>query len=108
MTRRVRSRGVDQPGLIDVAHVLSWSGYPDHRADLANVLPLSKTHHAAFDRELFTIDQEYRVRVNPEFETQSDLLQQTLIDRAGKQVSALDDTLSSEYVAQHNAALGWV
>lgn len=50
--------GVDHPGLLDVAHVLSWGDYPDHRADLGNVLPLSKTHHAAFDRELFTIDED--------------------------------------------------
>jgi putative restriction endonuclease len=51
--------GVDHPGLLDVAHVLSWSDYPKYRADLSNVLPLSKTHHAAFDRDLFTIDQDY-------------------------------------------------
>jgi len=62
--------GVDHPGLLDVAHVLSWNEYPEHRSDLTNVLPLSKTHHAAFDRELFTIDQEYRIQVNPSFETE--------------------------------------
>lgn len=48
--------GVDHPGLLDVAHVLSWRDYPEHRANPSNVLALSKTHHAAFDRELFTID----------------------------------------------------
>jgi len=73
--------GVDHPGLLDVAHVLSWSDYPQYRADVANVLPLSKTHHAAFDKGLFTIDLDYCLRVNPEFETQSDLLQRTLLDR---------------------------
>lgn len=30
---------MDHPGLLDVAHVLSWRDYPDHRADLRNVLP---------------------------------------------------------------------
>ncbi|MFC7209345.1 HNH endonuclease [Natronoarchaeum sp. GCM10025321] len=100
--------GVDHPGLLDVAHVLSWSEYPGHRADLANVLPLSKTHHAAFDRELFTIDQEYRIRVNPSFETQSDVLQRTIIDHAGERISIPDDSLKTQYVAQHNAALEWV
>jgi putative restriction endonuclease len=100
--------GVDHPGLLDVAHVLSWSDYPEHRADLSNVLPLSKTHHAAFDRELFTIDQNYRLRVNPDFETQSDVLQQTIIDRAGEQISIPGKSLKPQYVAQHNAALEWV
>jgi putative restriction endonuclease len=100
--------GVDHPGLLDVAHVLSWSNYPECRADLSNVLALSKTHHAAFDRELFTVDQDYRLRVNPEFETQSDLLQRTLIDRAGERVSITEEHLKPQYVAQHNAALEWV
>ena len=64
---------------------MQWS------ADLSNVLALSKIHHAAFDRELFTIDQNYRVRVNPDFETQSDVLQQTIIDREGERISVPDD-----------------
>ncbi len=100
--------GVDHPGLLDVAHVLSWSDYPELRADLSNVLPLSKTHHAAFDRELFTIDQDYRLCVNPNFETQSDVLQRTIIDRAGDQISIPDDSLKAQYVAQHNEAFEWV
>ena len=100
--------GVDHPGLLDVAHVLSWSEYPEHRADLSNVLPLSKTHHAAFDRELFTIDRDYRLRVNPSFETQSDLLQHTIINRAGDRVPLPDESLDPDYVAEHNIALEWV
>ncbi len=100
--------GVDHPGLLDVAHVLPWSDYPEHRADLSNVLALSKTHHAAFDRELFTIDQDYRLCVNPNFETQSNLLQRTIIDREGERISIPDDSLKPQYVAQHNAAIEWV
>ncbi len=100
--------GVDHPGLLDVAHVLSWSDYPQYRADVTNVLPLSKTHHAAFDRGLFTIDQDYCLRVNPQFETQSDLLQRTLIDRAGQQVGLSDESIDPSYVSRHNAELEWV
>jgi len=100
--------GVDHPGLIDVAHVLSWSDYPDYRADLGNVLPLSKTHHAAFDCELFTVDEDYRLRVNPDFETQSDLLQRTIVDRAGERVPLAEGSVDPEYFNRHNAALGWV
>jgi putative restriction endonuclease len=99
---------VDHPGLLDVAHVLSWSDYPEYRADLSNVLALSKTHHAAFDRELFTIDQDYRLRVNPEFETESDVLQRTIIDREGERISLQEESLNPQYVSQHNAALEWV
>ena len=100
--------GVDHPGLLDVAHILSWSEYPKHRADLTNVLPLSKTHHAAFDRELFTIDQDYRLQVHPDFETQSDLLRRTIVDRVGERVALLDGTVAPEYIEQHNAAIEWM
>lgn len=100
--------GIDHPELLDVAHVLSWSEYPSHRADLSNVLPLSKTHHAAFDRELFTVDQEYRLQVNPEFETESDLLTRTIINREGEQIRALEGQLEPQYVAKHNANLAWI
>lgn len=100
--------GVDHPGLLDVAHVLSWSEYPDYRADPSNVLPLSKTHHAAFDRELFTIDRDYELRVNPAFETESDLLDRTIVDRAGEPVALPDGGVDPEYLARHNATLGWL
>ena len=100
--------GVDHPGLLDVAHVLSWSEYPAYRADVANVLPLSKTHHAAFDRELFTLDREYRLRVNPEFETESEVLQRTIINRAGERVSLSEEHLNPDYISQHNETLAWV
>lgn len=79
--------GVDHPGLLDVAHALSWSTHPEYRADLSNVLALRKTHHTAFDRELFTIDQDCQLCVSPSFETWRDLLRRTIIDRAGEWIS---------------------
>jgi putative restriction endonuclease len=100
--------GVDHPGLLDVAHVLPWREYPDVRADLSNVLPLSKTHHAAFDRELFTIDPEYHIRVNPDFETDSDLLKRTIRDRAGESLSLPSEAIDPEYLRKYNQSLEWV
>lgn len=91
-----------------MAHVLPWSEYPEHRADLSNVLALSKTHHAAFDRELFTLYQDYRRRVNPEFETESDVLQRTIIDREGERISISNGYLKPQYATQHNVSLEWV
>jgi len=100
--------GVDHPALLDVAHVLSWSEYPDHRGDLRNVVPLSKTHHAAFDRGFFTVDSEYRIRVNPEFETESSLLRETIVEQAGREVATLDGRISAQYLRKHNGPLDWV
>jgi putative restriction endonuclease len=95
--------GVDHDRLLDVAHVLPWSDFPDHRTDPANVLCLSKTHHAAFDAGLFTLDESCRLRVSPEFETESDLLRRTLLDRAGERIELpVDTTAMSGRLREHN------
>jgi putative restriction endonuclease len=75
---------------------------------MANVLPLSKTHHAAFDRGLFTLDEEYRLRVNPAFETESQLLQRTIIEQDGTQIQLADGAVSASYLTEHNENLSWV
>ncbi|MFC5367192.1 hypothetical protein [Salinirubrum litoreum] len=67
-----------------------------------------KTHHAAFDRNLFTIDSEYRVQVDPAFETQSDLLQRTLVDRDGDRLADLRGRVDEDRLAEHNASVAWV
>lgn len=100
--------GVDHRALLDVAHILPWSEYPNRRADLSNVLPLSKIHHAAFDRDLITIDQDYRLRVNPAFETDSDLLQRTIREQAGEPLSIPDRGVNPEYLREHNQRLEWL
>lgn len=100
--------GVDYLRLLDVAHVLSWSDYPEYRAVLSNVLPLSKTYHAASDRELFTIDRDYRLRVNPNYDTKSDLLRRTILDQAGEGLPLPDGCVDTDYIAKHNATLEWV
>ncbi|MFD1513481.1 HNH endonuclease [Halomarina rubra] len=99
--------GVDHEGLLDIAHVLSWSDYPDYRTDLTNVVALSKTHHAAFDRELFTLDGDYRLHVAPAFRTESPVLQQTILDQAGERLPIEDGHLDSRYLNQYNESLAW-
>jgi putative restriction endonuclease len=100
--------GLDHPALLDVAHVLAWSEHPDYRADPKNVLPLGKTYHAAFDRELFTIDEGFHLRVNPSFESESRVLQQTLCDQAGESLPLSAQLVDPENLAQHNDSLDWV
>jgi len=99
--------GIDHPQLLAVAHVLPWSEYPDCRADPANVLPLGKTHHAAVDRGLFTIDEEFHLRVSPAFETESRVLQQTLLHQAGESLSLSEQLVDPDYLQWHNESLEW-
>ena len=101
--------GVDHDRLLDVAHVLPWSDFPEYRTEPSNILLLSKTHHAAFDAGLFTLDGSCRLRVSPEFETESELLQQTLLDRAGERIELPVDTAAmSGRLREHNSRhLDW-
>jgi len=99
--------GVDHPGLLDVAHVLSWSDHESLRTDPGNVLALDKTHHAAFDAGLYTLDADFRLHVAPAFETDSDLLRRTLLDRDGEQVGLDTDLLDPAHLERRNRALDW-
>jgi len=100
--------GIDYDGLLEVAHVLSWADHPEHRADLGNVLPLSTLHHAAFDRQVFTIGSDYYLRVNPSFETHSDLLRASILERDGARIDGLDGRLDRAILRRYNTGLPWV
>lgn len=100
--------GVDHERLLDVAHVLPWSEHPDRRSDPENVLVLDKTHHAAFDASLFTLDSDLRLRLAPDFETESTLLEQTLVEQAGQRVSLPEPSPDvRDALARRNRDLDW-
>ena len=51
--------------LLDACHIVPWA--LTHDDTIGNGLALCPNLHRAFDRKLFYIDDEYRVRVSPEF-----------------------------------------
>ncbi|WP_435362797.1 HNH endonuclease [Haloarchaeobius sp. DYHT-AS-18] len=100
--------GVDVPALLDVAHILPWSEYEDEQLNPGNVMLLSKTHHAAFDADLFTLDRNLRLWTAPDFDTESDLLRQTLLDREGTRISWPETAPDvSARLADRNRTLDW-
>lgn len=99
--------GVDRPSLLDVAHVLPWSEYESARGDLQNVLALDKTHHAAFDAGYYTLDGDYRLHVAPDFETDSRLLERTLVERDGATIDLNTDAIDPDYLRRRNETLAW-
>ena len=101
--------GIDHPSLLDVAHVLPWSDYPDHRTNPQNVIVLDRTHHAAFDRDLFTIDSSLTLRTNPSFDTDSAILRRTLVEADGSKVTLpARATVDPSSLSARNADLEWV
>lgn len=100
---------VDLPALLDAAHVLPRAERPSEARNPENVLVLNKLHHEAFDRNLFTIDTDYRVRVAPELSTDSGLLNDSLVTLDGERVRLPESaSLDRSLLTERNAELAWV
>ncbi len=56
--------GLPEPRLLDAAHIVSDSDEKYGQPVITNGLPLSKIHHAAFDKHLIGIDPDYRIHVS--------------------------------------------
>ena len=56
--------GIPEPRLLDAAHIISDRDERLGQPIVPNGIPLSKTHHAAFDKHLIGIDPDYRVHVS--------------------------------------------
>jgi|GEM_PF-1585661 len=94
--------------LVTLAHIVPRSDAIEYAEDIENVLLLNWTHHKAFDAGLWTLDEDLRIRVNPEFTTDDPHLRQTLIDRQGEQIELPDGaTLSPDRINEHNEELDW-
>ena len=64
--------GLPEQRLLDAAHIISDKNEPLGQPIVPNGLPLSKTHHAAFDAHLIGIDPDYRIRVSMRLLEQED------------------------------------
>jgi hypothetical protein len=53
--------GTPVPELLVASHILPWAAHPEHRVNPRNGLCLARTHDAAFDAGLITLDEEWRL-----------------------------------------------
>jgi predicted restriction endonuclease len=49
------------PQLLIASHILPWGGHPKERTNPRNGLCLARTHDAAFDAGLITLDEKWRL-----------------------------------------------
>lgn len=99
---------IDDPRLLDVAHIIPRSEREDIAADPANVTVLSKTLHAAFDRGLFTLTQHLEVVVYPKLSTESRNLRELLIARDEEKITLPEAaSLSTDYLQERNRNISW-
>jgi putative restriction endonuclease len=64
--------GLPEPLLLDAAHIVSDTHEGLGQPVVPNGIPLSKSHHAAFDAHLIGIDPDYRLHVSGRLLAQND------------------------------------
>jgi putative restriction endonuclease len=64
--------GLPEPLLLDAAHIVADKDERLGQPVVPNGLPLSKTHHAAFDAHLIGIDPDFRIHVSDRLLRQKD------------------------------------
>lgn len=64
--------GLPEPLLLDAAHIVSDSDERYGQPVVTNGLPLSKIHHAAFDKHMIGIDPDYRIHVSEQLRALND------------------------------------
>ena len=70
--QRCAISGLPEPSLIDAAHIVADADTEFGQPVVTNGLPLTKLHHAAFDRHLIGIDPDYCIHVSEQLMGQKD------------------------------------
>lgn len=77
--------GLATPALLVASHIIPWSEAEQRRADPTNGICLNVLHDRAFDRNLITFDEDYRLVLSPQLKdaTTSPLHQQAFLALEG-------------------------
>ncbi len=98
--------GLPEPMLLDAAHIMADAHELLGQPIVQNGLPLSKTHHAAFDAHLIGIDPDYRIHISnrlmslndgPNLEAMKKLNGATLLNPKREKDRADRDRLASRF-----------
>src|SRR6185369_11601330 len=75
------------PELLVAGHILPWGKYPEQPLNPRNGLCLAQTQDAAFDKELISLDEDYRLVLSPYLREYlpNDSLTRNFLDYEGKQ-----------------------
>lgn len=97
--------GLDIPELLVASHIIPWSKGPQHRMDPRNGLCLNALHDKAFDKGLFTITTDYKIRISNRLaEAKPDDVSEKLFHEInGKTIIKPDKFVPSpEFLEYHN------
>lgn len=94
---------VDDPQFLIGAHIARWSDNERLRGHLGNGLCLCLLHDKAFELGLFTLDQHFRIFVNPKKKQSDSHLVKALLEQQGQvirlsEVAPLDESLLEHWI----------
>jgi putative restriction endonuclease len=97
------SCNVSDPRFLVGAHIARWSDNEKLRGALGNGLCFCLLHDKAFEIGLFTLDEEFRIFVNPNEKRTKSPIVANLMSRQGQQISLanvkpLDDALLEHWI----------
>ena len=96
--------GLDVPQVNRASHIIPWAKRKSTRLDPRNGLCLSATYDAAFDRNLISFDEDYRLLVSREIRDhyRSDIVRTYFQNQAGRRMQLPSRFLPRlEYLAEH-------
>ena len=92
---------MSDPRFLVSAHIARWSDNENLRGDLANGLCLCLLHDKAFEIGMFTLDENYRVFVNPKERNGDSPLAKELTSHHGEQISLAEIVPSQDALLEH-------
>jgi putative restriction endonuclease len=98
--------GLDVPEVNRASHIIPWSRGPKTRMDPRNGLYLSATYDAAFDRNLLSLDDDYRIILSRDLKDHysSESVKVHFLDREGTKIQLPTAYLpKKEYLEEHRS-----
>ncbi len=92
---------VSDPRFLIASHIARWSDNEELRGKLGNGLCLCLMHDKAFEIGIFTLDEQYRVFINPKERHADSPVVTELLPSHGKQVSLAEELPLDDALLEH-------
>lgn len=100
--------GLNIPQVNRASHIVAWADDASRRLDPSNGLYLSATYDAAFDKNLISLDDDYRIILAKDIKDHytSDSVNEYFIKKEGQQISLPSRySPNQKYLAQHRSKI---
>ncbi len=98
--------GLDIPTVNRASHIMPWADYPDKRLEPQNGLCLSATYDAAFDKNLISLDDNYRIIISKSISDHytNDSVKEYFLKKEGDKIALPSSYLpNKEYLQKHRS-----